>query len=378
MKILYCLAGTFNSGGMERIVIKKANWLANNGFEVVIATTEQQGRQHFFPVDNKIRCIDLGINYSDNPYNGNILVKYNIRHQKLALHKHRLTELLVREKPDITVSTYGNEVDFLYKIDDGSKKVVEIHFSRWFRMQGEQPNALYKIVNKYLTWRDRHILKRYDTFVCLTHEDRTNWGDIGNIRVIPNFIEPLSIERTSSFNKQVIAVGRLSFQKGYDRLIRAWKIVNDIYPDWILKIYGNGKDKEELLKQILDLNLTDVIEICTPVRNIFNEYKKSAVFALSSRYEGLPMVMLEAMQCGLPIVAFACQCGPKDLIEDGVNGFLVPEGDVECLANRIIRLIEDGDLRESMGQASYHTSLQYNSAVVMKEWVSLFNSLHRQ
>ena len=288
-----------------------------------------------------------------------------------------MTELLKQEKPDITVSTYGNEVDFLYKIKDGGKRIVEIHFSRWFRLECEQPSILYKLANRYLTWRDKRLVDKYDAFVCLTHEDLNNWGNLGNIHVIPNFIEQEqpSIVHSSFTNKQVIAVGRLSFQKGYDRLIRAWVIVHKSCPEWKLKIFGDGELKGELLQLISDLGLVGTIQICAPMKEITSEYIKSVMLVSSSRYEGLPMVMLEAMRCSLPIVSFACQCGPRDIIEDGVNGFLVHEGNIQQLAYCLIRLMENPNQLRAMGHKAYLASLQYDESIVMPKWIALFNSL---
>lgn len=375
MKILYCLAGTFNSGGMERIVIKKANWLVNNGFEVIIVTTEQQGRPSFFHIENKIKRVDLDINYSENTYNGSIYAKYKTRRDKIHLHRQRLTKLLEQTKPDITISTYGNEVNFLYKINDGSKKIVEIHFSRWFRQQCKQPDVIYKLINKYLTFKDKRLVRHYDAFVCLTNEDKGYWGNMSNIHVIPNFIESDLDCHNMLTNKQIISVGRLNYQKGYDRLIRAWQIVHKAHADWELKIFGGGELKDELRKLISDLNLNDSVRIYAPVKDIYSEYRKSSIYVLSSRYEGLPMVLLEAMKCGLPIVSFTCKCGPRDLIADGVNGLLIPEGDIEQLAAGIIRLIENSEQRIEMGRQAHISSLQYDEPVIMQKWESLFKSI---
>lgn len=375
MKILYCLAGTFNSGGMERIVIKKANWLVNNGFEVIIVTTEQQGRPSFFHIENKIKRVDLDINYSENTYNGSIYAKYKTRRDKIHLHRQRLTKLLEQTKPDITISTYGNEVNFLYKINDGSKKIVEIHFSRWFRQQCKQPDIIYKLINKYLTFKDKRLVRHYDAFVCLTNEDKGYWGNMSNIHVIPNFIESDLDCHNMLTNKQIISVGRLNYQKGYDRLIRAWQIVHKAHADWELKIFGGGELKDELLKLISDLNLNDSVRIYAPVKDIYSEYLKSSIYVLSSRYEGLPMVLLEAMKYGLPIVSFTCKCGPRDLIENGVNGLLIPEGDIKQLADGIIHLIENSEQRIEMGRQAHISSLQYDELVIMQKWESLFKSI---
>lgn len=375
MKLVYCLLGTFNSGGMERIVIKKANWFASQGHDVTIVTTEQQGRPHFFPVDERIRCVDLDVNYRDNQNQHHILKKYWIRRQKLQLHRRRLAELLYRERPDITVSTYGNEIDFLYKIKDGSKKVTEIHFSRWFRLQCEQPGILYRQVNRYLTWRDRRLAGKYDAFVCLTEEDRGSWGTLSNIHVIPNFVENRGSEPARLTGCRAIAVGRLDYQKGYDRLIDAWARVHAVHPEWKLDIFGNGELKQPLVEQIATYKLGDAVRICPPTKEIDAEYRNSSFLVLSSRYEGLPMVMLEAMNAGLPVVAFACKCGPRDLIDDGENGLLIPEGDTKKFAEGILKLIENADLRQSFGQRAFVSSLRYGEDTVMKQWMTLFDTL---
>lgn len=371
MKVVYCLAGTFNPGGMERIVIKKANWLANNNFDVVIITTEQQGRKSFFDIDGKIKCIDLGINYSDSQ--DNFIKKALQRRRKLNIHKQRLSTILKAERPQITISTFGNEVFFLYKINDGSKKIVEIHFSRWFRLQMESRHLLWKVVNIYLTLRDRHYVKRYNAFVCLTNEDKGYWGGLNNIRVIPNFIDDSSKARSSLSSKRVISVGRLEYQKGYDRLIKAWKAVNSKCPDWRLCIFGSGSLKVYLLNLITVLGVEKSVDIYNSTTDIYKEYIDSSFLVMSSRYEGLPMVILEAMDAGLPIVSFDCKCGPRDLIKNGINGYIVPNGDIAKLSDRIVELIENQELRNNMGEQSRLLSNKYRESAIMPKWVSLFN-----
>lgn len=134
MKICYCLAGTFNSGGMERVITNKANYLARKGYQVVIITTEQKGRPSFFSLHHAIRAIDLDINYSED-IDKNIFLKAVCFLWKRRKHLRALRKRLNAESPDITISTFGTEVTFLHKIQDGSKKIVEIHFSKYFRLQ---------------------------------------------------------------------------------------------------------------------------------------------------------------------------------------------------------------------------------------------------
>lgn len=273
MTILYCLAGTFNSGGMERIVIDKANWFVSNGHNVVIVTTEQNNRPNFFPIDERVRRIDLNIMYSETNKD-NVVKKFFRRNKKNRLHKRYLKNVLNVEKPDVVISTCGNELFFLPDIKDGSKKVAEIHFSRWFRIQFNR-NGIWKLIDKYLTRYDKIRLSKFDAFVCLTEEDKRNWGNLDNLYVIPNFIEPVSNTLASLTQKCFIAVGRLSYQKGYDRMIEAWRIVNKEYSDWKLEIYGGGELYDDLCAMINGYGLSKSIIINRPVSNIHDKYLTS-------------------------------------------------------------------------------------------------------
>lgn len=374
MKIIYCLAGTFNSGGMERIVINKANWLAENGYNVTIVTTEQNGRPDFFALDERVKRIDLDILYSNtNSYS--IIRKAHARHKLIKTHRERLTRVLSNVSPDIVVSTFGNEVGFLPSIKDGSRKVAEIHFSRWYRMQLNR-RGVWSLIDKYMTQKDFDILRSYDRFVCLTWEDRENWNGLSNVEVIPNFIEQSAPASAPLDSKSMIAVGRMSYQKGYERLVDAWRIVAERYPDWTLDIFGGGELRDELENRIKEANLSEKIHLHSPSSEIMSEYLKSSALVLSSRYEGLPMVLLEAMSVGLPLISFDCQCGPRDVIEHGVNGLLVKDGDIEGLASAIIRVIENPSFRKQLGKNGFKKSACFSKREVMTRWDNLFRYLN--
>lgn len=372
MKILYCLAGTFNSGGMERIVTAKANWLSKNGYDVTIVTTEQNYRPDFYPLHG-VKRIDTNIMYSDT-LKLNPLKKLFVRSKLIHKHKKALVKIVEEIQPDIIISTFGNEVSFIPKLKDKSKKIVEIHFSRWFRLQAKRP-GIWKLIDKYLTWKDYQYVKMYDKFVSLTNEDSKNWGKLKNITVIPNFIENNNSEPALLSNKKMISVGRLDYQKGFDRLIKAWKDVNDSYPDWMLNIYGSGPLREDLINLVNSLNLQDSIKINEPTKEIIDKYRQHSALIISSHYEGLPMIMLEAMEVGLPIISYDCPCGPKDVIENQINGILVPNNSISRLAESIKEIIASPSKRKEMGKKAYETSRQFFANEIMPKWDSLFLSL---
>ena len=373
MKILYSIAGTYNSGGMERVLANKANWLVAHGYEVVVVTTDQRGASAYFSMDNRIECYDLAINYEEN--NGksflNKLIHYPFKQWK---HKRRLTALLKELKPDVVISMFCNDASFIPSIKDGSKKILEIHFSRFKRLQYGR-KGLWRLADWWRYKTDAKVVSRFDKFVVLTHEDKEYWGNLRNMCVIPNartfeVSQPATLEA-----KKVVAVGRLNHQKGFDRLIDAWSIVDNVVSGWKLQIVGDGELREQLQNNIRELGLSNQINIGKAEKDMVSVYKDASILAMSSRYEGLPMVLLEAQAAGLPIVSFDCKCGPKDVIENGVDGFLVEDGDIEQLAQKLVVLMQDANLRKQMGSAAYAHSERYSEERIMKQWTDLFDEV---
>lgn len=373
MKIIYCIAGTCHSGGMERVLANKANYLTGHGYEVVIVTTDQQGLPPFFPLAEQIRCIDLGINYEEN--NGksfaNKLLHYPLKQYR---HKKRLAAILKQEKPDITVSMFCNDAGFITRINDGSKKVLEIHFSKFKRLQYNR-KGLWRLADLWRSKQDEKTVRRFDKFVVLTEEDKGYWGNLPNITVIPNANTFATPQTAALENKKVIAVGRYTHQKGFERLIEAWHILSPEFPDWRLDIIGDGEERDKLQHLIRFYHLEEQVTLASPTKSIDKVYLDASVLAMSSRYEGLPMVLIEAQAFGLPIVSFACKCGPKDIVADGETGFLVEENDIEGLARQLAKVMKDKNLRRQMGRKAKEASLRYAEDAVMAKWTVLFDSL---
>ena len=358
MKIIYLIPGIYRAAGMERVLAEKANWLIGHGYAVMIVTCEQKGRKPAFPFDDRIRFEDLAIGYEDN--NGSSFFDKVLHFPaKRRLHRKLLTSLLMREHADVVVSMFGNEAGFLPGIKDGSRKILEVHFSRFKRLQYGR-NGLWAIADR---WRNRHdavIARQYDRFIVLTQEDKNYWGNQGNIRVIPNPRTFEMPEPTSVQNHTVLAVGRYTHQKGFDLLLKAWKMIDT--DGWTLRIAGSGDSLGDIPSNV----------VIGPSTNIIEEYKNAAFLVLSSRYEGLPMVLLEAQAAGLPVVSFACKCGPRDVITDGVDGLLIPEGDIAGLAAGMKRLMDNEDLRRTMGATAFNHSDRYDKERIMRLWENLF------
>ena len=219
MKIIYCICSIYNPGGMERVLLNKATYLAERmNWEVVVVTTDQQGKAPFYPFPKQIRLIDLDINYSvDNNQPAFTKITGYLRRRKL--HRKRLTELLMKEQADIVVSLYPSESSFIPSIQDGSKKVLELHYCKFFRLQYNR-TGLLGAIDRWRTWQDEQFVRRFDKFVVLTQEDKGYWGNLPNIEVIPNAAMFISDVHSDCTAKRVLAVGRLDYQKGFDRLFR--------------------------------------------------------------------------------------------------------------------------------------------------------------
>ena len=373
IRIVYNIAGTFNAGGMERVLANKANYLSKNGFQVYILTTDQQGRSSYFSLDPDIRQYDLDINYAEGQ-GLSALAKMRLYREKQKKHKRALSDMLAVIQADVVISMFDHDVSFLYKLKDGSRKVLEIHFSRFKRLQYGR-RGIWRLLDAVRSRMDLYYVKKYDRFVVLTEEDRGYWGDLANIEVIPNANSFSYSGQALLQAKRAIAIGRFDQQKAFDKLISIWFKIRQDKVDWELHIYGHGQLKKVLEQQIHDLGLQDLVKLKAPVSNISSVYLDSSVLLMTSRYEGLPMVLLEAQAHGLPLIAYACRCGPADVIVDNVNGFLIPEGEEQLFVKRTIEIMQDQNKRLEMGRQSKALSVRFDETRVMNKWIDLFNEL---
>jgi glycosyltransferase involved in cell wall biosynthesis len=367
---------------MERAITIKSNYLAEiQGYDVSIVTTEQMGRPVFYPLSEKVHLYHLDIGIHENFGRESYLQKVISRYLKTKEYQRKLKALLYDIKPDITVSALGLDIGFIHQFKDGSRKIGELHFPGNFRQL--MANKLSKdFISNYVAKLRTQELKRkcalLDRLIVLTQEEKDSWKQSENISVIPNPLPFYPEKQSLLANKQAIAVGRLAYEKGFDMLIDAWQIVSEKHPDWKLNLFGNGNQKQDLLQRIAAKGLENVISIHEPVEDIQNRYLEHSMLIFPSRYlDALPMVLIEAMASGLPLVSFNSPCGPKDLIRDGINGFLVQTGDVNTLSERIIRLIESQTLRQSMGKAARELSDNYKIETIMSQWIHLFETIDK-
>lgn len=366
MKLVYVLRDYTDAAGIERVVSLKANYLVQKGHEVHIVTIKHENKEPFFKFDSRIKFHDLAL-----PTNKNSCKDLFIE---------RLSDYLNEIKPDITISTGRKLLFYVCKATDNSKKVLEIHFNKYSGKTSFSFIEKYWLGRKYISiyYRKLHqLVKQYDRFVVLTHEDKQSWQKMGfnNVEVICNPL-PFIPDTPSPLNtKRIIAIGRHEWQKGFDQLVKIWSKIENNYPDWILTIVGEGRKKAKLEKLISRLGIANRVELRSYTTDVPAEFQKSSVFTMTSNYEGVGMVMLEAMICGLPTVAYACKCGPRDVIQDGVNGFLVDFRDANQFANKLSTLLNSDELRHQMGSAAREHIKTFSIDTIMPKWINLFEQL---
>lgn len=381
MKIVYYLPSLYTPGGLERIVTFKANYLAEQleGYEVYIVTSEQAGQKPHFELSPRVTHIDLGVPF-DWPFDQSRigkLLKYPFRYLRF---KQRFTRLLKELKPDITISTLRRELNFINQMNDGSVKIGEFHVTRHSYGVGSEEggNPVLRLLRK--KWAEGFVknLGELDKLVILTHEEAGNWPELNNTCVIPNPIITPTTFVSDCTARQVIAAGRYAPQKGFDLLIESWNIVARKHPGWVLKIYGDGSLRTPMQQRIDELGIGESCRLEPTTPDIARKYSESSIFVLSSRFEGFGMVITEAMACGIPAVSFACPCGPRDIIRDGEDGLLVPNGNVEELAEKIGYLIEHDEVRQEMGRKARINVERFYMKNIARQWETLFNQLLKQ
>jgi glycosyltransferase involved in cell wall biosynthesis len=218
------------------------------------------------------------------------------------------------------------------------------------------------------------IERHADVVVTLTEGDSHLWKKARHLEVIPNF-STMAVSRMADYkNKRVIAVGRLSAEKGYDRLLKIWKRVSPQHQDWSLEFFGDGKLHHMLTNMIHDLQLLNVT-INPPTPHISEEYSKSAICVMTSHFEGFPLVLLEAIRHGLPCIAFDCPFGPASIIKDGICGYLIEENSIEQYAQKLSLLMDREDIWKSLSEGAIKRNADFSVETVMNRWRQLFEDL---
>ena len=379
-KLVICTPAIYSPGGVERVTAVKANYFSEQlGYEVTIIVTEGKGRDCFFPISDKVRIINYELNFEELwrlPFLKKVIAYFC----KQRRFKKMLKDDLMQIRPDITISTLRREINFLTEINDGSLKIGELHVNRanYRTFDGRNSNWIKRLFSRFWSRSLLGHLKQLDRMVVLTDSALSDWPELDNVVKIPDAL-PFKIDGKSElFAKRVVSIGRYAYDKGNDLLLQTWTIIEKQMPDWSLDIYGNG-NKEPYQEQMNELSLDSYrCHLYGPVSDVKKEYLSCSIFVLPSRFEGFGLVLIEAMACGVPVIAFDCENGPRSIITDGENGFLIPLFDIKLLAEKVILLMKDHELRYKMGKNAQKAASLYDIDRIGQQWKSLFKELKAQ
>ena len=350
MKILLTIGDITLKGGAERVVSNLANAYAQIGLDVEILSFYKSGDKEAFELDNR--------------------VKLSYMHQK-SFDKKR--------KNFFYKMSYKFIESYILKRDFKDKDFIIFNNSPHFPLF-KNKNTKYIRINH--TASKGRYLKRYDYFdalVLIATGEIDFWKKHHkSVAIIPNFLPNISNLNTNYSQKVVVSVGRLSKEKGFLRLIDIWKLIQDSseFKDWKLHIVGDGELKEKIENKIKDLNLTNSIILKPFTKDVESEYLSASIYAMTSHFEGLPMVLIEAQSYALPTISFDIATGPRDIIENEKSGYLIEDNNLNEYATKLKTLMQDESLRAKMGAKSKEiVKSKFSKDVVMKQWENLFKKL---
>ncbi len=383
MRIAF-LCNNFKSlNGVERIWSQKLSILAEREEDqIYLITYNQYGTPLSFPLSEKVKHIDLSTRYiSRCSFHG--FYQYIDRYKSERVFRQTLNDTLISIRPDIVVCSDMHVADLkaLLSLKFPVVRVVECHCGRsaYFEDLQKIHGFLTQIKQRLLKWQLLRAISRIDKIIVMTDAEKEDWKLRDKVVSIPNmlFHYPDVIRSDKTF-RRVISVGRYAYQKGYDLLLEAWRIVEKRHPDWRLDIYGSldgGDGEYEQLQSLIKTWELQTVSLHSATTDIFDSYLKSDFYVSSSRFESFGLVLVEAMACSLPIVGFSSLYGPVSIIKDGSTGVLVPSQKTQQLAEAICQMIEHPNERNQMGEKGRLEAKKYLPEQIMPLWHDFYESL---
>jgi glycosyltransferase involved in cell wall biosynthesis len=387
VRIRFLIGNVYSSGGTVRTTINMAKALVGR-HDVEIVSVVRRRNRPTFDIDPRVRVTPL----VDTSREG------REQRERLPARRRRLEEWAL-QRPSVLIPRQDVRYDRLF---NGLTDLRLFQFLRGLRggvlvstrpglnvavarfahpsvvRLGQEHTSLPRHRPK-LRSAIRRTYRRFDAVTTLTPGDaeayRELLGDGTRILAMPNAVPDVRGVRSQLDHEVVIAAGRLTKLKGFDRLITAYAQVAAKHPSWQLRIFGGGEQRRPLAQLVRELGVGDNVSLMGFTAQLPEEMGRASIFVLSSHAEGFPMVILEAMACGLPIVSFDCPTGPRAIVTHGSDGLLVGNGDIAGLATAISELITDDARRRELGARAFETSKRYETAATAALWEDLFAEL---
>lgn len=368
MTILISTDQIYLHGGIEKVMATKVNyWAKDLDNRVFIVTTEQHGKLPCYDIDANVKMIDLAINYDRSQS------YFSLANLKKSLsHFQKQKKLFEKLQPDIIISPNFNfDHYWLPVIKKKARLVKERHASRYLEaIRRQKPTLLRKLRYKFDDWID----SKYNHIIVL-NKDEEAYVKSGNAVVIPNPVE-ISELRADISKKQIIAAGRLSPVKGFEDLIAAFALIQPLFPEWQLHFYGQDYlgTQQRLERLIEDLKLRETVFFKGNVNDMQETMTNYSIYAMTSETECFPMVLLEALSVGLPIVSYDCPNGPRNILKDGTDSFLVPHKNITIFAKKLKILMQEENLRQCMSGKGFENVRRFSVHNIMAQWNNLFHN----
>lgn len=362
MRILYITPKINNEGGVARVLSVKTNYIIEKlGYEVAICTQNCGNEPLFFDFNSKVKLFDT-------PFNGSFL-------DYLSSYKKNIQTIIENYKPDCLVVTDNGIKGFLfqYLIKSTIPVLFEVHGSK-FNSQNTISSFFSKMAFQTKLYLKQLGLKKFEKVIFLSQESASEWN-VSNFEIIPNSNWIQTEEFCLLEAKRVLCIARNSYEKGLDILIQVWKEISEKQPNWKLELITESKGYFDIEKMIVDADLSDTIELKNSQKNIVDSYLNSSIYLMTSRDEGLPMVLIEALSVGLPVIAFDCPIGPKALIENDFNGYLIENKNTDNFIEKTLFLIENQQKRVEFGKNGILSTKKFDTNSILEKWKQVFESL---
>ena len=340
--------------GTERAVINLSNILVQLGLKVSIISIDTIGGMAAYNLSDSVDIIHLGLDI----YHAK---KINKLKQYLSLY-NELKKLKYEKNLDMIIGTYS-----LYNAIISFIKNVKTIGCEHFNYNSA--SLVHKIVRKF-------TYKKLSAVVVLTEKDSMHYKFLKHCFVIPNSL-PFEPTKKDSYNQKVVlSIGRYTKQKGFDLLINVAEKLKNTFSDWKFLIVGNGEDKDKLTNLIKQKDLDEYVILKEPEKNVVDLYKSASIYCMTSRWEGIGLVLMESQACSLPAVSFDCPEGPSVIINNGEDGFLCPAEDTKTMAEKLSILMTDEILRKNMGEKAYVNSFRFSTETISKKWSEVIGSVY--
>lgn len=383
MRLAFLCNNMKSTNGVERVLSQRLSLLAESGeYDVYLITYNQYGAPFSFPISDKVHYEDLATRFINGcSFHG--WFQYLDRFLSKLFYKQSVHKCISSINPDVItcIDIHLADLTTVLELPINAAKVVECHCGL---------SAYYGDIEKYpLEKRSKELkikeklicsVDKFDKVVVMTEGEKEDWGLGDKVVCIPNMLAsfPDIVHHNNQTFRRVISVGRYAFQKGYDILLDAWKIVENKHPEWSLHVYGScdgGIGEYNILNDRIKQAFPQSVVLHHATSDVYSQYIESGFYVMPSRYESFGLTIIEAMSCGLPVVSFDCKYGPRSIVNNGETGILVPKNDTEKLADAIISMIENEEMRHMMGANARLESKRYLPDNIMPLWHDFYKSL---